>query len=60
MLQVEPHADGMRQQLAGHLVGQVPGIAGSGFCQAEALFEWVDDGFDPACLQTPFPPYKTQ
>jgi hypothetical protein len=33
--------------LAGHLVGQVPGIAGSGFRQAEALFELADDGFDP-------------
>lgn len=47
MLQVEPNPEGMGQELARDLMGQVPGIARPGFRQPEALLELADHRFDP-------------
>ena len=47
LAEVEPNADGMSQELARDLIGQMPGVARPGFRQAEALLELADDGFDP-------------
>jgi hypothetical protein len=47
MFKVEPHANGIGQELARDLIGQVPGVVRSGFRQPEALFELADNRFDP-------------